>query len=47
MRRSDRKSHAFLGAGYASFQPGGQAHPMNVVISNSIDNDGNFSVSAL
>ena len=47
LRPSDRKPYAFLATGYTSLQPGGRVHPMNVVISNSIDNDGNFSVSAL
>jgi len=47
LRPSDRKPHAFLATGYASLQPGDRVHPRNVVISNSIDNDGNFSASAL
>jgi hypothetical protein len=44
---SGKKPHAFLAAGYASLQPGGHVYPVNVIISNSIDNDGNFSVQAL
>jgi hypothetical protein len=44
---SERKAQAFLATGYASLQPGGRVHPMNVVISNSIDSVGNFSRSAL
>jgi hypothetical protein len=47
LRPSERKPQAFLATGYASLQPGGRIHPMNVVISNSIDNNGNFSASAL
>ena len=47
LRPSKRKSQAFLATGYASLQPGGRVHPMNVVISNSVDNNGNFSLSAL
>jgi hypothetical protein len=47
LRPSGRMPHAFLAAGYASLQPGGRVHPMNVVISNSIDSDGNFAANAL
>jgi hypothetical protein len=47
LRPSKRKPQAFLAAGYASLQPGGRVHPMNVIISNSIDNKGNFLRSAL
>ena len=39
--------HAFLAVGYAALKPNGQIYPMNIVISNSIGNDGNFSLSAL
>jgi hypothetical protein len=44
---SKRKSQAFLATGFASFQPGGRIYPMNVIISNSIDNEGNYKNSAL
>jgi hypothetical protein len=47
LRHSGKIPHAFLATGYARLQPGGRVHPMNVIISNSIDSDGNFSVSAL
>lgn len=35
--------HTFLAAGYASLRPEGRVYPMNVVISNCIDNQGNFT----
>ena len=41
-RSSDRKPQALLATGYASLQPGGRVYPMNVIISNSIDNNGDF-----
>jgi hypothetical protein len=44
---SGKIPHAFLATGYASISPGGAVFPMNVVISNSIDNTGNFSKEAL
>ena len=47
LRPSDRRPQAFLATGYASLEPGGRVYPMNVVISNSIDNNGDFSASAM
>jgi hypothetical protein len=47
LRPSDRKPQAFLATGYASLKPGGRVYPMNVVISNSINNNGDFSASAM
>ncbi len=47
LRRSERIPQAFLATGYASLCPGGRVHPMNVLISNSVDNQGNYSAEAL
>jgi hypothetical protein len=44
---SKRIPQAFLATGYASLQRGGRVHPMNVIISNSIDDQGNYSACAL
>lgn len=44
---SGKIPHAFLASGYANLTPGGHIYPMNVVISNSIDQDGVFSKRAL
>lgn len=39
--------HAFHAVGYATRQPGGTIYPLNVTISNSLDERGIFSPSAL
>jgi hypothetical protein len=44
---SGKVPHAFLAVGYASLRPGGHIYPMNVIISNSINQDGIFSEQSL
>lgn len=44
---SGKQPHAFLTVGYASFQPGGKAYPLCITISNSLDENGRFSTTAL
>jgi hypothetical protein len=44
---SGKIPHAFLAVGYASLRPGGYGYAISVLISNSIDHEGQFSPEAL